>query len=151
MQKITCYSLQKLFFAKYHSLLVAKFACYSLQKLLIAKNHSLLVAKFTRHSLQKLLVAKLTRYSLQKLFVAKSQSLLIAKFARCSLQKFTHYSILIAEVSSFKKSLAARCKNLLVTRCEIRLLLVAEIALSKNHWFLIATFPQYSFQKIMLR
>ena len=59
------------------------------------------------------------------MLVAKSQSLLIAKFARCSLQKFTHYSLLIAEVSSFKKSLAARCKkfacyslrNSLVTRC----------------------------------
>ena len=84
---------------------------------------SLLVAKFAHYSLQKLLaaeiqsllVAKSARYSLQKLVAANIDSLFVAKFARYSLLK-----LLVA-----KKSL--------ITRCEIRLLLVA-----KNHSFLVA-------------
>ena len=52
------HSLEKLLFAKNHSLLVAKFARYPLQKLFVTKSHSLLIAKFACYSLQNMLVAK---------------------------------------------------------------------------------------------
>ena len=110
------------------SLLVAKFARYSLQKLVVAKKS--LVTRCSVVEIHLLLVAKLARYSLQKLLVANIHSFLVAKFA-CQSQQISVFirckirPLLIAEV--------ACCKKSLVTRCEIRLLLVA-----KNHSLLVA-------------
>ena len=54
----------------------------------------------------------------------------------------TFHSLLVSRWNS----LVARCKNVLVTRCEISSLLA-----SKNQWFLVAKFPWHSLQKIILR
>ena len=53
LQKVTRYSLQKLFVAKNDSLFVSKFSHYSLQKFLVAKNHLLLVVKFACYPFEK--------------------------------------------------------------------------------------------------
>ena len=86
-----------------------------------------------------MLLATFARYLFQKLLVAKSHSLLVAEVARCI------------------KSL--------ITRCEIRLLLFAEVArhkkitryslqklhVAKNHLLLVVKFARYLLQKIILR
>ena len=86
--------------------------CCKIRSLVVAevarcKKNSLLVAKFTRCSLQKI-----TRYLLPISLVSQSRS--------CSMQKFTRYSLQNSHVTHCKKSLAA-C-------CEIRSLLIAEVA-----------------------
>ena len=51
--KITRYLLQNSLVTRCRSCSLQKVTCYSLQKLLVAKNHSLLATKFARCSLQK--------------------------------------------------------------------------------------------------
>ena len=106
------------------------FAWYSLK----LTRCSLFVVKspVTRCKICSLLVAedarckKITGHSLLKLLVAKTHSLLVADFVSYSLQKLLvakNHSLLVAEV--------ARRKKLVVTRCEIRPLFVAEVARCK--------------------
>ena len=102
---------------KIHSLLVAE----------VIRCKNLLITRCRSCSLQKI-----TRYSLQKLLVANI------------------HSLLVAEVACSKNSLVTRCKNYslvvakrkIVSRCEIRLLLVATNRLllyAKNHSSLVKT------------
>ena len=114
---VACSSSQKLFDAKNHSLLVAKFAryCCKIGSLLVAEVARCKKSVVTRCKIPSLLVAKFARYSLQKLLLAKNHSLLVAKFAcyslqkllvtrcrSCSLQKITHYLLQNSLVTRYR-------------------------------------------------
>ena len=102
------------------------------------KIHSLLVAEVIR--CKNLLITRCRSCSLQKITRYSLQNSLITRCRSCLLQIFTRYSLPKLLVSKIRSLLVAKRK--IVSRCEIRLLLVATNRLllyAKNHSSLVKT------------
>ena len=145
--KITRYSLQNLLVVEIAR--CKKITHYSLQNSLVTRCTSCLLQNVTRYSLQSRLllvvevyrckISFVTRCKICSLLVAEvahCNSLLVVKFARCSLQKITRWSL--------QKCACYLLQNSFVT-CPRSCLF------QKKQWFLVAKFPQYLLQKIILR